>query len=167
MGGRHDMRLHEFTTEEEWQRLEQLIYASAYKALTAYQQQRATTARVQQIATKPTATLKAQATKKAKTLARKTKRSPHAAPPKALPKPKQQPQAKAETHAAYRPVKTATPLPPTTRMAADRVQPRAAQPAHKPTAPTPVMNLGDVDQATRMWLPPNKRGPNVIDLISP
>jgi hypothetical protein len=36
------MRLHEFTSEEEWQRLEQLIYASTYKALAAYQQQRAT-----------------------------------------------------------------------------------------------------------------------------
>jgi hypothetical protein len=165
------MRLQEIFTDEEWQRLEQLIYASAYKALTAYQQHRATAARVQQIATKPTATLKPQTTKKAKALARKAKRSPHAAPPKPLPKllpkPKLQPQAKAETHSAYRPVKTASPLPPTTRMAAAKAQPRAVQPAPKPTAPSTVMNLGDVDQATRMWLPPEKRGPNHIDLISP
>jgi len=76
------MRLHEIFTDEEWQRLEQLIYATAYRALTAYQQHRATAARVQQIAIKPTATLKPQATKKAKALARKAKRSPHAAPPK-------------------------------------------------------------------------------------
>jgi hypothetical protein len=161
------MRLQEIFTYEEWQRLEQLIYATAYKALTAYQQQRATTARVQQIASKPTATLKPQATKKAKALARKAKRLPHAAPPKPLPKPKQQSQAKAETHSAYRPVKTATPLPPTTRMAAAKAQPRAVQPAPKPTAPSTVINLGDVDQATRMWLPPDKRSPNPIDLISP
>ncbi len=158
------MRLHEFTTEEEWQRLEQLIYQNMYKALSMYQQQRATH---QRIATKPAATLKPQSTKKVKALARKAKRSPHAAPPKPLPKPKQQPQAKAETHSAYRPVKTATPLPPTTRMAAAKVQPRAVQPATKPTAPSTIMNLGDVDQATRMWLPPDKRGPNPIDLISP
>ena len=158
------MRLQEIFTDEEWQRLEQLIYASAYKALTAYQQQRATQ---QAIAIKSAATLKPQAAKKAKTLARKAKRIPHAAPPKPLPKPKKQPQAKAETHAAYRPVKTATPLPPTSRIAADRVQPRVAQPTPKPSAPTPVMNLGDVDQATRQWLPPDKRGLNPIDLISP
>lgn len=158
------MRLQEIFTDEEWQRLEQLIYATTWKALATYQQQQVTQPR---IATKPATTLKPQTTKKAKALARKAKRSPHAAPPKPLPKPKQQPQAKAETHSAYRPVKTATPLPPTTRMAADRVQPRAAQPTPKPTAPSTIMNLGDVDQATRMWLPPDKRGPNPIDLISP
>ena len=160
------MRLHEIFTDEEWQRLEQLIYATAYRALTAYQQHRATAARVQQIAIKPTATLKPQATKKAKALARKAKRSPHAAPPKPLPKPKQQPQAKAETHSAYRPVKTATPLPPTTRMAAAKAQPRPSQPATKPTAPSTVMNLGDVDQATRQWLPADKRGQNPTVLLS-
>lgn len=157
------MRLHEFLGDEEWQRLEQLIYATTWKALTTYQQQQATQ---QRIATKPAAALKPQAAKKAKALARKAKRPPHVAPPKSLPKPKQQPQAKAETHPAYRPVKTATQLPPTTRMAAARAQPRAVQPVTKPTAPSPVMNLGDVDQATRMWLPPDKRGPNPIDLIS-
>jgi len=158
------MRLHEFTTEEEWQRLEQLIYATTWKALATYQQQQATQ---QRIATKSAATLKPQAAKKAKSLTRKAKRSPRAAPPKPLPKPPKQPQAKAEATPAYRPVKTATPLPPTTRMAAAKAQPRAVQPAPKPTAPNTVMNLGDVDQATRMWLPPNKRGPNIIDLISP
>jgi hypothetical protein len=161
------MRLQEIFTDEEWQRLEQLIYAAAYKALTAYQLQRATTPGVQQIATKPTAILKPQTTKKAKLLARKAKRSPHAAPPRPLPKPQHVPQAKAETHSAYHPVKTATPLPPATRVAAAKAQPRPSQPAPKPTAPSTVMNLGDVDQATRMWLPPDKRGPNPIDLISP
>jgi hypothetical protein len=158
------MRLQEIFTDEEWQRLEQLIYQNVYRALATYQQQQTTQ---QRIATKQAASLKPQATKKAKSLARKAKRSLHAAPPKPLPKPKQQPQAKAETHSAYRPVKTATPLPPTTRMAAAKAQPRAVQPAPKPTAPSTVMNLGDVDQATRIWLPPDKRGPNPIDLISP
>jgi hypothetical protein len=158
------MRLQEIFTDEEWQRLEQLIYQNVYRALATYQQQQTTQ---QRIATKQAASLKPQATKKAKALARKAKRAPHAAPLKPLPNPKQQPQAKAETHSAYRPVKTVTHLPPTTRMAAAKAQPRAVQPAPKPTAPSTVMNLGDLDQATRMWLPPDKRGPNPIDLISP
>jgi hypothetical protein len=152
------MRLQEFISEEEWQRLEQLIYASTYKALTAYQQQR--TAQ-QRLATKPAATLKPQVAKKAKSLARKAVRPPHAAPLRPLPKPQPVPQAKAEATPAYRPVKTAKPLPPTTRMAMAK-----SQPAPKPTTPSTVMNLGDVDQATRRWLPPDKRGPNPIDLIS-
>jgi hypothetical protein len=158
------MRLFEFLSPDELQQLEQLIYQNVYKALYAYQEQRATR---QRIATKPAAALKPKTAKTAKALARKAKRAPQAAPPKPLPKPKRQPQAKAEATPAYRPVKTATPLPPTTRIAADRVQPRAAKPATKPTSPNPIMNLGDVDQATRMWLPPEKRGPNPIDLISP
>ena len=153
------MRLHEIFTDEEWQRLEQLIYATTWKALAAYQQQRATQ---QRIVSKPAATLKPQATKKAKALARKAKRPPHAAPPKALPKPVQQTQSQTSTPQAYRPVKTAKPLPPTTRIAIAK-----SQPAPKPTAPSTVMNLGDIDQATRQWLPPDKRGPNPIDLISP
>jgi hypothetical protein len=158
------MRLFEFLSPDELQQLEQLIYQNVYKALYAYQEQLATQ---QRIATKPAATLKTKTTTKAKALARKAKRPPHAAPPKPLPKPKQLPRPKAEATPAYRPIKTATPLPPTTRMAADRVQPRAAQPAAKSTSPNPIMNLGDVDQATRMWLPPEKRGPNPIDLFSP
>jgi hypothetical protein len=157
------MRLQEIFTDEEWQRLEQLIYASTYKALAAYQQQHVAQIRM---ASKPAASLKPQATKTSKSLARKAKQAPYAAAPKPLPKPKLQLQAKAETHAAYSPIKTATPLPPTTRVAAAKVQPRAVKPTPKPTTPNDVMNLGDVDQATRMWLPPNKRGPNVIDLIS-
>ena len=165
------MRLHEIFTDEEWQRLEQLIYATTWKALATYQQQRATTSRVQQIATKHTTTLKPQIAKKAKAMALKAKRPPHAAPPKPLPTPKQVPQAKAEATPAYRPVKTVKPLPPTTRMAMAKAQSRAPQPASKsapkPNAPNPIMNLGDVDQATRMWLPPDKRGPNPIDLMSP
>ena len=152
------MRLHEIFTDEEWQRLEQLIYASTYKAIAAYQQQRTTQ---QRIASKPAATLKPQAAKKAKALARKAKRPPHAAPPKALPKPVLQTHSQASAPQAYRPVKTAKPLPPTTRTAIAK-----SQPAPKPTAPTTVMNLGDIDQATRQWLPKNKQGMNPIDLLS-
>ena len=161
------MRLHEIFTDEEWQRLEQLIYATAYRALTAYQQHRATAARVQQIATNPTATLKPQVAKKAKAFARKAKRSPHAAPPKPLPKPKQQPQAKAETHSTYRPVKTTTPLPPTTRIAAAKAQPRAAQPVPNKPAPQSITDPNHIDQAARRILPPDKRGPNPINLVTP
>jgi hypothetical protein len=158
------MRLQEFISEEEWQRLEQLIYASTYRALTAYQQHRVTQ---QRIAAEPVAKLKPQAAKTAKALSRKAKRIPHAVPPKPLPKPSPLPQAKAEATPAYRTVKTATQLPPTTRMTAAKAKPHTNQYAIKTSAPNPIMNLGDVDQATRMWLPPDKRGPNPIDLISP
>jgi hypothetical protein len=158
------MRLQEFISEEEWQRLEQLIYASTYKAIAAYQQQRTTQ---QRIAAKPVAKLKPQVAKKARALARKTKQPPHAAPSRPLPKPQHVPQTKAEATPVYRPIKTVKPLPPTTRMAMAKSQPRTNQYAIKTSAPNPIMNLGDVDQATRMWLPPDKRGPNPIDLISP
>jgi hypothetical protein len=160
------MRLQEIFTDEEWQRLEQLIYATAYKALTAYQQQRATTARVQQIATKPTATLKPQTTKKAKALARKAKRAPYAAPPKPLPTPKPIPQAKAEATPAYRPVKTVKQLPATTRMAMAKAQPRAAQPVPNKPAPQSITDPNHIDQAARQMLPPDKRGPNPVNLFN-
>jgi hypothetical protein len=152
------MRLHEIFTDEEWERLEQLIYATTWKALATYQQQRATQ---QRIASKPTATQKPQAIKKAKALARKPKRAPHAAPAKALPKPVLQKRTQASTPQAYRPVKTSKPLPPTTRKAVTNTQP-----ATKPTAPSTLMNLGDVDQATSQWLPADKRGQNPTDLLS-
>ena len=152
------MRLQEILTDEEWQRFEQLIYATTYKALAAYQQQRATQ---QRIATKPAATLKPQAAKKAKSLARKAKRPPHAAALKPLPKPNPLPQAKAEVTQAYRPVKTAKPLPPTTRMAVAKAKPPAPKPA-----PPSITDPNHVDQATRRWLPPDKKGPNPIDLLT-
>ena len=158
------MRLQEIFTDEEWQRLEQLIYASTYKALAAYQQQRATQ---QPIANKPAATLKPKVAKKAKTLARKAKRIPHAAPPRPLPKPQQVPQAKAEATPAYRPVKTATPLPPTTRMAVTRAKPAAPKPVQTKPAPPAVTDPNHIDQAARRMLPPDKRGPNPIDLVTP
>ena len=151
------MRLQEIFTDEEWQRLEQLIYATTWKALATYQQQRT----LQRIASKPTATQKPQAIKKAKALARKANRAPHAAPPKPLPKPVLQTRSQASTPQAYRPVKTAKPLPPTTRKAITNTQP-----APKPTAPSTIMNLGDVDQATRQWLPADKRSQNPTDLLS-
>ena len=152
------MRLNEFISEEEWLQLQKLVFDSTWRALTTYQQQRATQ---QRIATKPAATLKPQAAKKAKALARKAKRPPHAAPPKALPKPVLQTHSQASAPQAYRPIKTAKPLPPTTRTAIAK-----SQPAPKPTAPTTVMNLGDIDQATRQWLPKNKQGMNPIDFLS-
>jgi hypothetical protein len=153
------MRLQEIFTDEEWQRLEQLIYASTYKALAAYQQQRATQ---QRLASKPVATLKPQVANKAKALARKVKLPPHAAPPKALPKPVLQTQSQASAPQAYRPVKTAKPLPPTTRMAMAK-----AKPVTKKPAPQSITDPNAVDQAARRMLPQDKRDPNVIDLISP
>jgi hypothetical protein len=158
------MRLQEFISEEEWQRLEQLIYASTYKALAAYQQQRVTQ---QRIAIKPAASFKPQVAKKAKTLARKTKQPPHATPPRPLPKPQHIPQAKAEATPVYRLIKTVKPLPPTTRMAMAKVQPRTAQPVPNKPAPQSITDPNHIDQAARRMLPPDKRGPNPIDLISP
>jgi hypothetical protein len=153
------MRLQEFISEEEWQRLEQLIYASTYKAIAAHQQQRATQ---QSIAAKPVAKFKPQVAKKARALARKAKQPPHAAPPRPLPKPQLVPRAKAEATPTYRPVKTATPLPPTTRMAMTK-----ARPVIKKPAPPSITDPNALDQAARRMLPQDKSGPNVIDLISP
>lgn len=158
------MRLQEIFTDEEWLQLEQLIYAGAYKAIAAYQQQRATQ---QRITSKPAATLKPQTAKKVKTLARKAKRIPHAAAPKPLPKPNPLPQTKAEVTQAYRPVKTATPLPPTTRIAITKAKPAAPKPVPNKPAPASITDPNYIDQATRRWLPPDKKGPNPIDIISP
>lgn len=153
------MRIQEIFTDQEWQRLEQLIYASTYKALAAYQQQRATQ---QPISNKPAATLKPQVAKKAKALARKAKLPPHAAAIKPLPKPVQQPQARPSASQAYRPVKTVKALPPTTRMAVAKTQFTPSKAAQQ-VMPQPP----DMDQAARRMLPPNKRGPNPIDLLAP
>jgi hypothetical protein len=158
------MRLQEFISEEEWQRLEQLIYASTYKAITAYQQQRATQ---QSIAAKPVAKLKPQVAKKARALARKAKQPPHVAPPRPLPKHQHVPQAKAEATPVYRPIKTVKPLPPTTRMAMAKAQPRTAQPVPNKPAPQSITDPNHVDQAARRMLPPDKRGSNPIDLVTP
>jgi len=153
------MRLIEFISEEEWGQLQQLVFHATWRALTTYQQQRATQ---QRIATKPAATLKPQAAKTAKALARKAKRPPHALAPKSLPKPNPLPQAKAEATPAYRPVKTAKPLPPTTRTAVAKTQ----SPSNK--AVQQVMPLPpDMDQAARRMLPQNKRGQNPMDLFAP
>ena len=158
------MRLNEIISEEEWLQLQKLVFDSTWGALTTYQQQRATQ---QRIASKPAATLKPQVAKQAKTLARKAKRIPHAAPPRPLPKPNQLPQAKAEITQAYRPVRTATPLPPTTRMAVAKAKPAAPNPVPNKPAPPSITDPNHIDQATRRWLPADKKGPNPIDLISP
>ena len=158
------MRIQEIFTDQEWQRLEQLIYASTYKALSAYQQQRATQ---QRIASKPAAALKPQVAKKAKTLARKAKRIPHAAPPRPLPKPNPVAQARAEATPMYRPVKTATPLPPTTRVAVAKAKPAVPKPAANKPAPPSIKDPNHIDQAARRWLPADKRGPNPIDVVTP
>ena len=153
------MRIQEIFSDEEWQRLEQLIYASTHKALATYQQQRATQ---QRIATKPAATFKPQAAKAVKSLARKAKRPPHAAPPRPLPKSKHVPQAKAEATPVYRPVKTVKPLPPSTRTTVAKTQ-SASNKAVQQVLPLPP----DMDQAARRMLPLDKRGPNPMDLLSP
>ena len=157
------MRLQEFISEEEWQRLEQLIYASTYKAIAAHQQQRATQ---QSIAAKPVAKFKPQVAKKARALARKAKQPPHAAPPRPLPNPQHVAQAKAKATPVYRPIKTVKPLPPTTRMATVKARPQAPQPVTKTGAPPSITNPNEIDQAARRMLPKNKQGQNPTDLLS-
>lgn len=158
------MRLIELISEEEWGQLQQLVFDATWRALTTYQQQRSTQ---QRIASKPAATLKPQVAKKAKTLARKAKRPPHAAPPQPLPKPKHVPQAKAEANPTYRPVKTATPLPPTTRMAVAKAKSPLPKSAPNRPVTASITDLNHIDQAARRMLPPDKQGPNPIDLLSP
>ena len=105
------MRLNEFLNDDEWIRLQRIMYASVWEALNAYQKQRA-------------AKLKPQTAKKARTLAKKAKRPPQVTAPKPLPKPKQQPQALASTSTSYQPVKAPIPLPAGTKSVAARNQPK-------------------------------------------
>ncbi|MGV0982276.1 MAG: hypothetical protein ACOYB0_07950 [Polynucleobacter sp.] len=114
------MRLNEFLSDDEWIRLQQIMYVSAWEALNTYQKQRAA-----QYTPKPLATkLKPEATKKARTLAIKAKRPPQVAAPKPLPKPKPLPQPAAIGTPAYQPVKAPTPLPAGTKTVAARSQPK-------------------------------------------
>lgn len=129
------MRLNEFLSNEEWARLQQVMYASVWEALNAYQKQR-----VAQYAPKPLAAkLKLQAAKKARTLAKKSKRPPQVAAPKPLPKPKQQPQALASTSTSYQPVKAPIPLPARTKSVAARNQPKP--PPQSAPLPTSMREL--------------------------
>lgn len=114
------MRLNEFLSNDEWIRLQRIMYASAWEALNTYQK-----VRTAQYAPKPLATkLKPEAAKKARTLAIKAKRPPQVAAPKPLPKPKPLPQPAAIGTPAYQPVKAPTPLPAGTRTVAARNQPK-------------------------------------------
>ena len=157
------MRLQEFISPEEWQRLEKLIYASTFKAIATHQQQRATQ---QRIVGKPAATLKSQTAKKTKALTRKVKRIPYAAPPRPLPKPNPLPQAKAQATPAYRPIKTTNPLPPTTRVTVAKAQPRTPLPASNKPVPPSITEPNHIDQAARRILPKHKQGQNPVDLLS-
>ena len=130
------MRLQEFIEDDEWKRLQQLIYSSVWQALSSYQQQRAA-----QYAPKPLAkTLKPEAAKKARALAaRKPKRPPHIAPPKQLPKPQQQPQPQASSTPAYRPNKAPAALPADSKTVAARAQPKPPpQSAKMPASMQPL-----------------------------
>lgn len=160
------MRLEEIITGDEWERLARIIYDCTWQALTTYQQQHPANGRksVQQLAVKPMEKLKVTS---AKALARKTKRPPHAAAIKPLPKPVQQPQAKPAASQAYRPIKTATQLPPTTRTAMAKVQPRTSQFAPSKTVQQVMPQPTNIDQAGRSMLPADKRGQNPIDLLTP
>ena len=158
------MRLIEIISEEEWGKLQQLVFDAAWRALSTYQQQRATQIRM---ASKPIAKFKPQVAKTAKALARKVKPSPHAAAPKQLPKSVPQAQTKAPSPQPYRPVKTTTPLPPTTRKALATAQPRTPQSLPSKAVQHVMPQPTDMDQAGRRMLPANRRGQNPIDMLAP
>ncbi|MBT8583728.1 hypothetical protein G6694_03665 [Polynucleobacter paneuropaeus] len=115
------MRLNEFLSDDEWIRLQRIMYASTLEALNTYQKQRAA-----QYAPKPLATkLKPEVAKKARTLARKAKQPTQVAAPKPLPKPKPLPTPAASSTPAYQPVKAPTRLPAGTKAVAARGQPKS------------------------------------------
>ena len=163
------MRLEEIMTGDEWRQLARLMYGSTWRALASYQQQRAAPVRssVQQLAAKPIAVLKPQAVNKAKSLARKVKPAPYAPPPKPLPKPVPRDQPKVAAPTAYHPVKTTTPLPPTTRTSMASVQSSGQQQPSSKSTQQVMPQPPDMDQAGRRMLPVNKRGPNTVDLLTP
>jgi len=82
------MRLNEFISEEEWLQLQKLVFDSTWRALTTYQQQRASQ---QRIASKPAATLKPQAAKKLKHLHVRPSVHPTLPHPKRYPSPSKHP----------------------------------------------------------------------------
>lgn len=138
------MRLHEFIDDDEWKRLQQLIYISVWQALSSYRQQRVAQYIPKHLAVKP----KPQVAKKVRALAaRNTKRPPQTVAPKPLPKPlpKPKPTLKPRVNGspAYQPVNAPTPLPAVTKSVAARVQPipQLAKPPNslKPL-PTSVLN---------------------------
>ena len=149
--GQNTMRLQEFLSADELQQLEQLIYANVYKALATYQQQQRLATIQRQQATTTTAKIKPTANKRKKQLANKAKRVPHVTPAKSLPQPQQQiTPTQASTPQSYNPIKSPKPLPAPTRAA-------IKQPTTPPQGED-IKNFGDVDQAARRMLPPNKRG---------
>ncbi len=115
------MRLNEFLSDDEWIRLQRIMYTSTLEALNTYQKQRAA-----QYAPKPLAAkLKPEVAKKARTLAaRKAKQPSQVEAPKPLPKPKPLPLPAASGTPAYQPIKAPTPLPAGTRTVAARNQPK-------------------------------------------
>lgn len=124
------MRLMEFLTADEQAYLKQLMFDASLLALHTYQQQQAQRQHHQRWASKPIATLKHQAGKKARSLARKAKHPPRAPAPRPLPKPKplplQQTQAQIGTN---QPSKKQTPLPHTVNKApAPATQPAPQNP---------------------------------------
>jgi len=145
------MRLQEILSADELQQLEQLIYANVYKALATYQQQQRLAAIQRQQAATTTAKLKPQVAKRKKQLTNKVKRTLHVPAPKPLAQPQQQAApTQPSTPQSYNPIKVPKPLPAPTRVVI------------KQSTNTPkdedVKNFGDVDQAARRMLPPNKRG---------
>jgi hypothetical protein len=130
------MRLNEFISPDEWQQLDQMIFNATWKALTMYQQQGAAQqAGFHKPAAKPVARLKPSVAKRVKSLPKRQKPVPYAAPPKPLPKAAPQPQARPVVTTAYRPVKTTKPLPPPTRatVASSRPLPQPPKPIPKNT----------------------------------
>ena len=149
------MKLHEIISTDEWQKLQQLVFDGTWEALSTYQQQR--------IASIPAPTLKPQRARATKAVAKKVKKAPQAAPPRPLPKPQHAPQAKAEANPTYRPVKTATHH----SYVCGKNKTSCTQALTNKPAPQSINDSNHMDQAARRMLPPDKRGSNPINLLTP
>lgn len=141
------MRLQEFLTANEWQKMARLIYGNTLQAMTTLTQPRP-----QNTAAKQTRTLK-----KARPRIGKS-HAPHAAPPKPLPKPVpvKTPASVVAAPPIYKPVKAPRPLPASTR---DAIEQPVAKPLEDINLPP------EMDQRGLGMLPKNKRGPAIWDIL--
>lgn len=143
------MRLHEFISQAEWEKLAQLVYGNALQAIANFD---------------PPSTPK-NPTKRVRTFNKVRSRSigfraPYAAPPKPLPKPaptQKLASVPAQASTSYNPIKKPKSLPASTR----DVTAQDEMPSQE------AINLPpDLDQRGRAMLPKNKRGPAIWDMLN-
>ena len=143
------MRIHEFISQAEWEKLAQLVYGNMLQAMANSGPRCAP-----KNAAKQTRTFN-------KVRPRTTKlRAPYAVPPKPLPKPapiKKLASQPSQAAASYNPIKKPKPLPASTRDAIDRPDTHSQEAINLPS---------DMDQRGRAMLPKNKRGPAIWDMLN-